>query len=197
MIRRSTWILLALFMISLGGLWLWQRSGGNETTKTETPFPTSLPLLLNMDTNQIMGIKIEDAAGKRVVFTSLGGSSWIITEPVRDNVDMDAFSSVLQQLTSLQPLSMLDPIPPLDQIGMVIPAHTITITDQGGKDAVLEVGALTPTQSGYYVRVEGKLYVVSVAPVDAFVDMLTNPPIPVKTATPTGISSMETVTATP
>lgn len=196
MIRRPTWILLALFVISLGGLWFWQRSDGNETAETGTPFPTSLPLLLNLDVNQIRDIKIEDAAGKRLVLSSLGGSSWIITEPERDNVDMDAFSSVLQQLTLLQPLSMIDPIPPLDQIGMVIPAYTITVTDQTGKDTIFEVGVQTPTQSGYYVLVEGKLYVVGAATIDAFLDMLTNPPVPPKIATPTGISSSGTVTTT-
>jgi hypothetical protein len=196
MIRRPTWILLALFVISLGGFWFWQRSDGNETAETGTPFPTSLPLLLNVDANQIQDIKIEDAAGKRLVLSSLGGSSWIITEPERDNVDMDAFSSILQQLTFFQPLGMVDPIPPPDQIGMVIPAYTITVTGQDGKDTVFEVGDQTPTQSGYYVQVEGKLYVVGAATIDAFLDMLTHPPVPAKTATPTGISVSGTVTTT-
>jgi hypothetical protein len=139
----------------------------------------------------------------------LGGSTWIITEPDRENVDMEAFTGVLQQFTLIEPLSMVDPFPPLDQIGMVVPAYTITVTDQDGKDTVIDVGAQTPTQSGYYVRVEGKLYVVGLGAIDAFLDMLTNPPVPPKTSTPTDISpsgtltttlttpSLETATATP
>ena len=196
MIRRSTWILLALFAISLGGLWFWQQSGGKSPGSSETPSPTAPPLLLSIDPTQLREIKVEDAAGQRLVLSSLGGANWIIMEPVRDNVDMETFASTLQQLSMLQPLSSVDPIPPLDQIGMVIPAYRITITDHDGQETVLDVGTKTPTQSGYYVRVDGKLYVVGASTIDSFVGMLSNPPVAPKTVTPTELSSSGTITTT-
>jgi hypothetical protein len=49
---------------------------------------------------------------------------------------------------------------------------------------VLYVGSATPTQSGYYVRKDGMVYVAGKFEIDDLVDLLKNPPVLPPTATP-------------
>ena len=53
-----------------------------------------------------------------------------------------------------------------------------------GSTHKIEVGNLTPTSSGYYVRFDGgKIYVIAQSGIDALLNLLTSPPFPA-TATP-------------
>lgn len=183
MIRRSTWILLLLFALLLAGAFLWQRS--QEENAEQEPTPTSPVMMLGLDTIQIRDLKIEDAQGGRAYLRRVGGSSWIMTEPERHNLDVEVMSQKLDQLSLMSPLSTLADPPAMDQIGLEDPAYTLTVTDESGKDHILEVGDKTATQSGYYVRFNGNVYVVSQMTIDELVDMLANPPIEVPTATAT------------
>jgi hypothetical protein len=64
------------------------------------------------------------------------------------------------------------------------PAYTIELTFASGLKHVIQVGTLTPTNSGYYVRNDaGNLYVVSQSGIDALLNLLIAPPFPA-TATP-------------
>jgi hypothetical protein len=111
-------------------------------------------------------------------------------------------SGKMGQLAVMQPISTLNPPPAESEIGLDPPAYTITLTDESGNDTVMEVGAHTPTQSGYYLRMTGTVYVVSTATIDEIVGMLANPPVPVPTATSTGTITPQaiisgTLTVTP
>jgi len=195
MIRRSTWILLLVFAALLAGAFFWQRS--QEEKAALEPTPTMPALILGLDTPQIRDIKIEDAQGKRAYFRRLGGSAWVMTEPERQNLEAQIMAVKLDQLTLMSPLSTLADPPSADQIGLEKPAYTITVTDEGGKDYVLEIGAETPTRSGYYIRLDGMIYVISQITIDELVDMLENPPVEVPTATATGaLPAPEMITGT-
>jgi len=208
MIRRSTWILLAVFAVALAGTWYWQRS--EEKKVAEEPTPTEAKTLLDVDINNIRDLKIEDAQGKRLNLRKVSSGLWIMTEPERQNVDLEAVNTKIDQLTLLSALNTIQSPPTDEQIGLAAPAYKITVTNQDGKDTVLEIGEETPTQSGYYLRLNGTVYVISKASIDALTDMLANPPIAKSTQTPTGATSSQgiitatltttatqTVTATP
>jgi len=70
MIRRPTWILLALFAVSLGAAWLWQRSQENKTE--EQPTATPAPRLLDLESDALRDLLIEDAQGNRLFLRKLG-----------------------------------------------------------------------------------------------------------------------------
>ncbi len=58
------------------------------------------------------------------------------------------------------------------------------MTFVSGVSHKIEVGNLTPTSSGYYVRFDGgKIYVIEQSGIDALLNLLTTPPFPA-TATP-------------
>lgn len=207
MIRRPTWILLAVFIGFLGAAWYWQKYQGKKVEAEPSPTPQTLLPDLNIST--IREIKIDDSKGKQLFLQNISTGIWIMTQPERQAVDVEALTTKIQQLTYLTALSTLKTPPPDDQIGLVTPAFVITLTNQDGKVTVLNIGALTPTQDGYYIRLDSKTYVVSKTDIDAVTDMLANPPILTPTTTPTvagssteiitgtATSQPETVTATP
>ena len=193
MIRRSTWILLVLFAVSLAGAWLWQRS--EEQKAEQEPTPTARAMLLELDTPQIRDIKIENAQGARLYLRRIGGGSWIMTEPERQNLDSQIMAGKLDQIVLMSALNTLTDPPGAAQIGLEPPAYIITVTDEDGRDHKLEVGAVTPTQSGYYLRMNGVVYVVSNINIDELVGMMANPPIEVPTAT-SEIPAQDVITGT-
>ena len=67
---------------------------------------------------------------------------------------------------------------------MAVPADTMELGFVNGANHKIEVGNLTPTSSGYYVRFDGgKIYVIEKSGIDALLNLLTAPPFPA-TATP-------------
>ena len=195
MIRRPTWILLALFVVVLGAAWLWQRSQTNNVK--EEPTATPAPNLLDMDSTNIRDLKLEEAQGKQLYLRKIGVGNWIMTEPERANVDLEKVNSVVEQLLSAEVLNELSTPPAADQTGLDKPAYILTITDQSGKKSVIQIGSETPTQSGYYIGKEGTVYVADKLGIDSLVDLLKNPPVAPPTATTTGsAASQEVITGT-
>ena len=84
----------------------------------------------------------------------------------------------------------------MNTLGLAVPAYTIDLGFVNGTTHKIEVGVLTPTSSGYYVRFDGgKIYVIEKSGIDSLVNLLTSPPFPA-TATPVPTSDT-TVTPIP
>jgi len=181
MIRSPTWILLALFAVSLGAAWLWQRSQENKTE--EQPTATPAPRLLDLESDAIRDLLIEDAQGNRLFLRKLG-TIWTMSEPERQNVDIEKVNSVIEPFVSAEVLNTLTTPPAQEQTGLATPAYELTFTDQNGKNYILDIGSETPTQSGYYVHTDGVVYVVGKFEIDSLVDLLKNTPVLPPTATP-------------
>ena len=98
------------------------------------------------------------------------------------NVDaagpVGAVESAVTQLLSLRTLSTMQQVPDLKAIGLDPPAYRILLTLSDGQQITINVGAATPTGSGYYVLVsERPLYVVNKYGIDAFLELVDSPPI--------------------
>lgn len=183
MIRRPTWILLALFAVSLGAAWLWQRS--QENKPEEQPTATPATRLLDLESDKIRDLQIEDTQGNRLSLSKLG-PIWAMTEPERQNVDIEKVNGVVDPFVSSEVLNTLSTPPAQEQTGLATPSYVLTITDLKGKATVFDIGSETPTQSGYYVRKDGVVYVVDKLEIDNLVELLKNPPVLPPTATATG-----------
>ncbi|HNO84448.1 MAG TPA: DUF4340 domain-containing protein, partial [Anaerolineales bacterium] len=66
--------------------------------------------------------------------------------------------------------------------GLDAPAYTIRVTFEDGSKATLEVGDPTPTNSGFYARLNNKMYIISNG-IEALTNLVTAPPF-VATAAP-------------
>lgn len=180
MIRRTTWVMVVTFIIVLAAAWLWQRS--KDEQEATQPTPTSQPVLLNLNLDDIRKLDIEDSQGRKLILGKNADGSWEIQEPEIQDADTEKVNSSLSQLASVPILNTLVEPPAQEQIGLASPAYTLKIDTRDGRRHTVYIGDETPTQSGYYVRFNDQIYVVSKFAINGLIQMLENPPL---AATPT------------
>jgi hypothetical protein len=180
MVRRSTWIVLAIFAILAGFAWFFQRYQAKKAEVTATVAPTAaLTDLYNLFGKQVSGIKISDSSGNQISFYRDPVSSrWVVADVPADEADSFKIESVSAQLTALQAQEYLDPSLSLASVGLVIPSYTITMTTSDGGQLVTFVGDQTSIGTGYYVRINsGSVVIVDKVVMDSILDLLINPPL--------------------
>jgi hypothetical protein len=201
MIRRNTWILLALFVVLLGAVWFIQRS---KTINGVTSTPISVENFLFKNISEsITSLRVQDTKSNVVVLDRDPSGSWILKEPAGKPTDAGLAEQTMSQLASLSAVTEITQTQDLNAYGVATPVYTITVTLSGGLQRTALVGNETPTSSGYYVLVDkSSLVIVSKYGMDAFLNVLSNPPILVTpTVTPgltvTITSTVSAITSTP
>lgn len=204
MLRRSTLIVLFLFVIVLGIAVYLQR---NPLSNADEALPTSTPAsdLFALGATSIVSLRVENAAGQYIELAKGEAEGWNIISPVSGLADNSKVDSALLQMSSIKILSHLDPAPALSAMGLENPANKITIGLDDNRTLQLDVGVETPTRSGYYIRLDGGgPVVVPKYSIDTIIGFLENPPIsatPVPTETvvltPDSTSQAPPATATP
>jgi hypothetical protein len=62
-------------------------------------------------------------------------------------------------------------------VGLEVPEYVLTIKFTSGVERTVDVGVITPTESGYYVRdAAGQVVIVSRSAIDSLLGVLDNPP---------------------
>jgi hypothetical protein len=197
MIRRSTWILLAVLALFIGAYFYLKAHPLQFYTSTPTPTAAVISFLINKDNDTLTKVVITDAPGNTFQMGRDAAGNWAITKPKSAAADQSQAEAAETQFFALKVVTTLERSPSPDVIGLNPPAYTISLEFSSNRQQVLEVGGLTPTSSGYYIQLEGKVYVVSQYSIDAVVKLLQNPPY---LATPTPVPGTETpipTTATP
>lgn len=175
MLKRSTLILVVVFLLALSGYLLLNRQQEQAAAQI-TPTAATQPLF-TLGENEITSLQVRDAGGKAVRLEKIAGA-WALIEPQADATDNDKASSLASQVASLTARSFLEAAPDASATGLQTPAFTIEIKLSDGSDLSAEVGVETPTQSGYYVRLnDGRVAVVNTYSVDTITDILNNPPV--------------------
>jgi hypothetical protein len=194
MIRRSTWIVLVIFLLLLGAMIISQRMEANpeEDQVDFTTLPTQKPVeyLLDLPESEIIvGILIRDADGNEVDIQRKNESaSWEMISPTGE-ADSILIDQNISQVGSIQINSTLDPNLDLGSVGLDAPAFTIRLTLESGRRITIYIGDVTISGSGFYARKPGGApLVVGKYAVDQIVNLLTMPPI-----IPTSIPSAEPV----
>jgi hypothetical protein len=179
MIRRSTWILLAAFVVLLAGAILWSRSKpGVEEAAQAGATPTAEPLW-SVPSTDIVGLRLEDLQ-TGVVVEVRRGDEW-----------------AANSLLSPRPRGTLPATDDLAPFGLANPSRRVTVFLRGNVARSFEIGRISPTGGVFYVAVPGHPEIVllnefSLADVLSLLDDLPYPP----TATP-GEALPPSVTATP
>lgn len=187
MVRRSTWIVLGLFVLLVGFTLLFQRYQANKSAYTATTTPTIAPVyLFNLGDARVDEIKIDDSTGKNIdLKRDSASSSWSIVGTPADQADSSSIESMSTQLISIKVQETLTETLPLASIGLEPATYTITVTTSTGSQLVTYVGAQTAIGSGYYIRNDtGQLMIVDKTSMDDILNLLKNPPL-LPTATPT------------
>jgi hypothetical protein len=116
--------------------------------------------------------------------------------------DQAAAEAAASQVTTMR---ILDNVPDLDPsiVGLEDPEYVLTVTFAAGGQRTVDIGVITPTENGYYVRgAADGILIVSKSAIDALLQLLTHPPyletpIPALTTPEAGTPVGETATPQP
>jgi hypothetical protein len=192
MVKRPTWILLAILVLVVGAYFLIK----NHPFKKVEPTPTlsGNSFLVTQSDGVLQSLRIYDEKGHNFKMQRDLSKTWVITAPTSEVADQALAGAAETQVGALRIVTPLESPPELSVVGLDVPADTMELGFVSGLSHKLEVGNLTPTGSGYYVRFDdGKIYVISQSGIDALVKLLTAPPYP---ATETPLPTVES-TSTP
>lgn len=178
MIKRSTLILVVIFLLALSGYLLLNRQQEQAAAQV-TPTLAAQPLFA-FSADEITGLQLADAGGRQVRLEKMAGE-WTLIDPAVEATDNEAAASLASQVASLTARSFLETAPAADTLsafGLQPPAYTLEIRLADGSSHSAEIGAETPTKSGYYVRLsDARVAVVNTFSVNSITAALDNPPV--------------------
>lgn len=197
MIKRSTWIVLAIFLVLLAVALLLprlQKGREAEQTPTATATPESL---FDVTDLVVLEINITGPDNQSLVLRrETAADEWKVVGFPPEDTDVFAAGSVAGQIFALRIQRRLENVPPLSQMGLIMPPYMITLKQEDGRLLVLKIGDRTPTGSGYYVQLgSADPVVVSKVDLDSILSSLENPPL-LPTPTPQATSTPD-LTLTP
>lgn len=194
--RRSTLVFL-LLLLGMAGLYYYLNTREKPADITVTPGPESqTSYLFTAEDGLPKSIRIEAKTGEKVEVGRDADQAWTLIQPVEAKADQAASEAAATQVTTLR---ILDKVPDVDPeiVGLTDPEYTLTVGFTNDVERKAEIGVITPTESGYYVRNEaGEIVIVSKSSVDSLLELLTNPPY-VETPTPSPTPIGASLTATP
>ena len=162
MIRRGTWIVLAIFALLLDAVLILQNQRGSVKLVEAgvTPSATEQPRLLNgWEAQDIVAVELK-GEGRAFNLTKAADGAWTAGPDTPAPVDAAQVDSLLSALASARILSGLGADSPLDSIGLTAPANIIIVQNTQGARSEIRLGGLTPTSSGYYAQVDSNPPVV-------------------------------------
>ncbi len=176
MIRRSTVVYIVL-LLGLAGVYYYLNNREQPADISVTLEPTEeVSYLFTAEQGVPTSIRIESKSGEAVEVARDAENAWALTEPIEAEADQAASEAAATQVTTMR---ILDRVPDLDPeiVGLEIPEYILTVQFTGGVERIVQMGVITPTESGYYVReAQGDIVIVSRSAVDALLGLLTNPP---------------------
>ncbi len=190
--RGGTWMALLLLAALIGlAVFLNQKK---ENTPEETPTKTSTSLFVAADGTP-SSIEVKPAEGNATRIVRNGDNIWVMELPLETEADQGLSEAAATQISALQEVSTVEG--DLEIFGLANPAYLITVKFASGKEHTLEVGDMTPSNSGFYVRVDkGRIVVAGLNGLDAILQLQAFPPY-LNTPTPTPTEPPPTETPTP
>ena len=175
--RRSTVIYILLFLgMASAYYYLNNRPepADTDTTATVTPEATIEYLFSSADGN-ISSIRVESQTGEIVEMARNAENAWALIRPTEAAAEQGAAEAAASQLTTVRISEHLPNISPKD-VGLDVPAYSLSVKFTNGVERIAEIGVITPTESGYYVSIDGEIVIVSRGAIDTLIGLLANPP---------------------
>jgi hypothetical protein len=198
--RRSTVVYLLLLLV-LAGVYYYLNNRGQPADITVTLEPGSqVSYLFTAEDGSPTSIRIEAKTGERVEVARGADGAWALVEPIEAKADQAAAEAAASQVATVR---VLDSVPDVDPeiVGLSIPEYTLTVGFTSGVERKAEIGVITPTESGYYVRnADGEIVIVSKSSLDSLLGLLINPPYletPLPSTPEAGTTPVEATTPTP
>jgi len=189
MLKRSTWILISILVLVVATYFIINANPSKPTASTPTAAVDTF--LVTQSDGVLQNLRIYDEENNNFQMQRDLSKTWVIIAPTSGVADQALAGAVETQVGTLRIVTTLDPSPEASSIGLEHPAYTLELGFVNGTSHKIEVGNLTPTSSGYYVRYDGaKISVISQSGIDALLKLLSAPPFP---ATATTLSTEELI----
>jgi hypothetical protein len=190
MIRRSTWVVFAIFLVvALAAIFLLRSPTSPLTANpAETPSVTPAPMVIDgWDANDVVGVELVQADGSGVKLDRAADGTWSDSEK-QTPVQPGQVEQLLSELLAIRVLTVMPTDYALDALALTSPSQKIIISRQEGSQFEFSIGNLTPTGNGYYVRTDNNsAVVVSNFALDAVTQLFVEiqaTPTPLVTTTP-------------
>ena len=184
--RRSTIIYLLLFLGIAGAYYYLNNREEPVADIAVTLEPGSeVSYLFSFEDGAPTSIRIESKTGETVEVARGADNAWVLILPTEAAADQGSAEAAASQVTVIQILDRLPNLAPQD-VGLDDPEYKMNLKFTSGVERNVEVGVITPTESGYYIRVDGgEIMIVSKYTLDSLLGLLNNPPyMPTETPPP-------------
>lgn len=190
--RTGTWATLLLLAVLIGVTYYMNREEDGEDIDA---LPTSEIAFVFDQDRTVAGIEITPADGETVKVVRNAENTWVLMLPDDVEADQGLVEAAASQLTALRIISEVDA--DLKILGLDKPAYIIIIVFTDGEKHTLEIGENTPSNSGYYVRLDRKkTLIVALGGIESLINLVIFPPR-LYTPTPTSLPATPTPDSPP
>ena len=176
MLKRSTLIIVVIFLVILVAAVLFQRN--QDKVATQSMSATDQTFLIDIGEYEIIALEINGVVGSHVIVKRETEGSWVLVKPSGKDADETRIESAVSQAGRLETLSKIESKINLADLGLDQPTYWIIVTLSNGEQKSAFIGNNTPTNSGYYAYLNGApLQVVNKFDLDSLFEILHNPPI--------------------
>lgn len=198
--RTGTWIALIVLAVVIGAAFYMNQQAEEAVNATETP--EAEEAFVFTGDSVVTSIEVKPVEGETIKLERDEENVWVLSQPSEAEADQSAAEAAASQINALRIIDEVDAGKDPSIFGFDEPAYTITVSFEDGTTNVLEIGDMTPSQSGYYLRVDGdKAYVVGLSGIDALSNLVFAPPylntptpVPTATSTPLPTTTPESTT---
>ncbi|HJS20896.1 MAG TPA: DUF4340 domain-containing protein [Anaerolineales bacterium] len=198
MIRRSTVVYITI-LLALAAVYYYLSNRAQPADILVTPEAVEeIEYLFTADDGVPSSILIRSKTGESVEVTRNADNAWALTQPVEAEAEQGASEAAASQLTTMRILERISEID-AEVVGLDEPAYLLTVKFNSGTERTIQIGVVTPTESGFYIRDAsgGDILIVSKSAVDSLLRLLTSPPYletPLPAVTEAGTPAAETPT---
>jgi hypothetical protein len=196
MIRRQTWILLAVLAVAIGAVVYLQQNPSVKLISSGTATPTAYPRPFEaLSSESLTKIEINTSNGSALVMQRNSDKTWgIVNFPKQ--VDQGKAEQLSVGILALNPISQLDSKGSLDTFGLTKAPISIVLEDSTGGKKTLKIGSKTPTNSGYYAQVDnGTVFVADTNAIEEIQGFLSVEALVLTTPTPEPAAPQSPTTA--
>lgn len=170
--RLGTLVTVIVFLAVIGAAY-YLTQNPIQTEDVETT-PTSELISLFKSESTVTSIEVTPTEGEPVKLERNAEKVWVLTQPTEAEADQGMAEAAATQVTSLKAQTEIEGEPSI--FGLDKPAYTVMVGFEDGTTGKLEIGSITPTSNGYYIRVDGKMYIIETQGIDALTTLAAFPP---------------------
>jgi len=193
--RRSTVVMLVLFLVMAGAYYYVNNREQPADIEVTLEPQEEVSYLFKAEDGLPTNIRVEAASGEVVELARNADNAWEIKQPFEAAADQGSSEAAASQLTTIRIIDEVTGIDP-KELGLDSPEYTLVVKFNNDVERIVEIGVVTPTESGYYVRTNDQIVIVSRAAIDPLIGLLTAPPY-AETLTPSPIPPTATQTPLP